>query len=454
MDKFYIFLLIGIIILVIFSLREKEHFNWDPLGITHAVAAIAAPVVNTVAKVAAPLVNTVANTATTAANAVGNTATTAVNAVGNAAEQAGQTIVTGTEDVVSSAEDLGKDILQDLTNLNPLGAVKDIWNEVQNITVKLEAAGKKVIDLGTKVEEGIAKGAEDLVKQGLKDSAALKTGIESVETKIETGVKDAAKGITDLAQQIPGIAKTVAETAIKPITTGFNDITDFGKDALTGGKDLILSIPDALKDLAEQLDPFFKALKDFFDQLEIFTKIVLILMKRTTNCVLGGGKAMESYLTDCAQKYDNMINTLTNFSSCGNSIWGIYHHCWLPVQPARVASHEFFVSIKTWWRQVLTYPEMRPQGANLDWCNSNFKLFTNTEDSLVYAKKCNECLYLKGIMALGIGELENLGSVLTELLTISMKILEGAFAIGPTLTKGVTDLESTLGTAFSKIPLL
>ena len=319
--------------------------------------------------------------------------------------------------------------------------VKSLWVQVTSIGGEITTAAENVLNLGKEIVRGIDEGAQNLA-----------SGIQNVENKIETGIEDAAKGVEEVAKKIPAIAENIAEEAIKDIKTDINVVTNLGENTLKSGKKIILSIPNVIKGVTEHIPDFFNTLKEFFNQIETFSDLLLILMKRTLNCVGGGSKALENYMKDCSLKYITMIESLSNFSKCGDSIFGIYHNCWVPSGHVKIAASDFFTSVKTWWNEVLTFPEMRPQGSNMDWCNKNFKIFTSTENSLEYAKKCNECLYVKGIISLGIGEIENIGIIITKLLTVAMNILEGLFSVGPLITQEVTDLESIIKPLISELP--
>ena len=402
MDTFYYFLLLGIIILVIFSLKKTEHFGFfDKIvhTISHPVDAI---------------------------------------------EDVGRAYVNTVDSAINSIAALENKIIPGLgDDLNPLEAVSKLKEKLSSAADKIKDAGEDVLQLGTKLEQGLVKGATDLAND-----------IKVVEKKIEDGIVKAEKEIVELANEVPDLAKKAIDGIIQPIKTLFKDAENIGIEIIDGGKNLVLTIPNSFENLIKHLEPFFNALKDFFGQIEFFVKLVIILMKRTTNCILGGSKAMELYFKDCLDKYIAVTKSLANFSNCGISNWKIYSQCWIPVKPAKDAIYDFFISLKKWWEEILVLPEMVPQGANLDWCDKNFKGITNTTDALAYAEKCNECLYIKGVMAIGVAEIEDIGKVLEELLTITIKISDEFIAIGPALTKGVSELESDIVSAFSKIPLL
>ena len=232
--------------------------------------------------------------------------------------------------------------------------------------------------------------------------------------KIKNVFNDISKltgNINNLATILPNIIKSAADTtldiALRPARLAVNEFDKSTKKVETDFKNV------------------FKILKDIFIKLKYFAQLLLFLINRAKICSEGADKVIKNYTIKTEEVRKKLDQIMVKMEICPNYSFKntikYCKNCIFQIQPLIKYSYEYTKILMKFYGEVLTYPELFPQGSEKNYCQIHAKDKMSKADAIRYAHKCNTCLHIQSVLKLGLDELKDFFKVIKFLFDNSKK---------------------------------
>ena len=227
--------------------------------------------------------------------------------------------------------------------------------------------------------------------------------------KAINNVANVGQQMVSVASKIPTEAERFAKSAV-----------DF---ALKPAKDGLGEIKNVFDTVDREVKKMFEVIKDIFDKIKYFSDLLIIMLKRSQKCATGAAKIVKNYTArtkDVISKINiaraKMLICPTNPFLDMKKYW---QNCISQILPFLKLAFKYTIILKRFYSEVLTYPELFPQGSDVTYCSNHWTQVTSQNAALDYAKKCNTCLHIKSIIKLGVEELQEFAGVIGRLFEVS-----------------------------------
>ena len=218
--------------------------------------------------------------------------------------------------------------------------------------------------------------------------------------------------ITGAVNSIPGTAKRITDSAI-----GI---------ALAPGKAAVRDINRTVKGIERDIKNLFSIIEQVFNKVKYFAELLIFLLERGVKCAKGAEKVNKNYKVRTETKFRQIKELHDKLQTCNNNpikkpvtYW---KNCITQIGPFMKRLYEFSEILINFYKEVLTYEELFPQGGDKYYCATAWKTVTTQTQALQYGKRCNTCLHLKSIMKLGLEELQEFAQVINKVFTVTQQI--------------------------------
>lgn len=236
---------------------------------------------------------------------------------------------------------------------------------------------------------------------------------------IFSDVRNAFSQISNLGNQITGAIGSIPNTA-KNITTAALDI------AISPAKTAITNVNNIIKKIETDINSLFKIIEEVFNKVKYFAELLIFLLERGVKCAKGAEKVTKNYKARTKDKLAELKMLHDKLQTCNKNPIKIpreyWRNCITQIKPFMKALYEFSIILMNFYKEVLTYEELFPQGNDKHYCATAWKTVTTQTQALQYGQRCNTCLHLKSIMKLGLEELQEFAKVINKVFEISTQI--------------------------------
>jgi|TARA_B110000208_G_scaffold36929_1_gene48953 hypothetical protein len=218
--------------------------------------------------------------------------------------------------------------------------------------------------------------------------------------------------ITGAVNSIPGTAKRITDTAI--------DI------ALAPGKAVIKDVNTTIKGIERDIKNLFSIIEQVFNKVKYFAELLIFLLERGVKCAKGAEKVNKNYKKRTENKLREIKDLYNKLQTCQKNPIKIpvtyWKNCVTQIGPFMKRLYEFSEILIKFYKEVLTYEELFPQGNNKQYCATAWKTVTTQSQALRYGQRCNTCFHLKSIMKLGLEELQEFAKVINKVFQVTQQI--------------------------------
>ena len=234
--------------------------------------------------------------------------------------------------------------------------------------------------------------------------------------KVNSAIGDIGNIATDLGSAMTSIPRVAQDLA----TNTFNLAVAPAKQAITDVNRTIKGVERDIKNL-------FDTIEEVFNKVKYFAELLIFLLERGVTCAKGAQKVSKNYklatdgkLAEIKALHEKLQTCTKNPIRIPRTYW---RNCVTQIGPFMKRLYEFSNILIKFYKEVLTYVELFPQGENKAYCASEWRKAMSQTQALVYGKRCNSCLHLKSIMKLGLKELQEFGKVINDVFKIT-KLIE------------------------------
>ena len=232
-------------------------------------------------------------------------------------------------------------------------------------------------------------------------------------------VNNVVRDVGSLGNKITGAVNSIPGTAKK--------ITDAALDvALAPGKAAIENVNNTIKGIERDITNLFKIIEEVFNKVQYFAELLIFLLERGVKCAKGAERVNKNYKARTEHKLQEIKVLHAKLQTCRKNPIKIpvtyWRNCVTQIPPFMKRLYEFSEILIKFYKEVLTYEELFPQGGNKQYCANAWKTVTTQMGALKYGQRCNTCLHLKSIMKLGLKELQEFAKVINKVFKVSQQI--------------------------------
>ena len=219
--------------------------------------------------------------------------------------------------------------------------------------------------------------------------------------------------ITGTINSIPGIAEKLADSAL--------DV------ALAPGKQAIKDVNTVISNVERDVKNLFNIIEEVFNKLKYFGELLVFLLTRAVKCAKGAERVTKNYKIRTESKLRGIKALYTKLQTCQSNPIKIplsyWRNCITQIAPFMKELYEFTEILLKFYKEILTYDELFPQGVSKkQYCSTAWRTLSNQSQALNYGKRCNSCLHLKSIMKLGLEELQEFARVVNTIFKVTKGI--------------------------------
>ena len=224
--------------------------------------------------------------------------------------------------------------------------------------------------------------------------------------KIISRIGDLGNEISNLPRVIPREAKKMTDTVI--------DV------ALIPPKAVINVVKSSINQLQTDTNNLFGIIKKLFEKLKYFTELLMITINRARVCSEGADRVLKNYSSQTNQILNKISEIHKKIKICPENPFKqpitYYKNCVSQIIPLIKSCYKYTQILLKFYQEILTYKELFPQdGRKKDYCKNGYKTLKTKKDAINYAKKCNYCLHLQSILKLGLDEIKEFATMITNL---------------------------------------
>jgi len=230
--------------------------------------------------------------------------------------------------------------------------------------------------------------------------------------KVVSDVGSLGTKISGAVNSIPGTAKRLTDAAI-----GL---------ALAPGKAAVKDVNRTIKGIERDIKNLFNIIEEVFNKVKYFAELLIFLLERGVKCAKGAEKVNKNYKLRTETKLREIKALHDKLQTCSKNPIKIpltyWRNCLTQIGPFMKRLYEFSEILINFYKEVLTYKELFPQGNDKHYCATAWKLVTTPSEALRYGQRCNTCLHLKSIMKLGLEELQEFAKVINKVFQVTQQI--------------------------------
>jgi len=214
-----------------------------------------------------------------------------------------------------------------------------------------------------------------------------------------------------IVTDFPRLIKEVGEVAIDVL--------------LFPAKTMIGEFEKGVKRTQRDFHKIFSVLKDIFAKLKYLSQLLLFMINRAKICSEGADKVIKNYTIKTKEVMTKLSEITNKMEICIKNPFddfiGYCKGCVFQIVPFIQYSYEYGDILIQFYKEVLTYPELFPQGSTKSYCQNNAKKIRSQSDAIKYAHKCNTCFHIKSVLSLGLKELQEFFKIIKVLFDNSKK---------------------------------
>ena len=218
--------------------------------------------------------------------------------------------------------------------------------------------------------------------------------------------------IGEAVLEIPNTVKKIGDAAINV--------------ALKPAKTAISDINRTIKGLERDIENLFSTIEDVFNKVQYFAELLIFLLERGVKCAKGAEKVNKNYKSRTEHKLREIKELYNKLQTCRKNPIKIpltyWRNCLSQIGPFMQRLYEFSEILIRFYKEVLTYEELFPQGNDKHYCATAWRMRMTQTQALQYGKRCNTCLHLKSILKLGLEELAEFAKVINKVFIITQQI--------------------------------
>ena len=196
-------------------------------------------------------------------------------------------------------------------------------------------------------------------------------------TRAFNNVSNLTSTVTTITTRIPGEAANIANSALEVLIKP-------AKDGLKTAKGVLGSVET-------EVNKMFEIIKDIFNKIKYFSELLIVILKRSQRCALGASKVTKNYETRTREILLKIKPIMKKLEICPTkpfkNIIKYWKNCITQIFPFLGLALKYVNILRKFYSEVLTYPELFPQGSDAVYCKSAWTGVTTQNDALNYAKQ-------------------------------------------------------------------
>lgn len=213
--------------------------------------------------------------------------------------------------------------------------------------------------------------------------------------------------VTDFPRLIKEIGETTINVLLFPATAAIGEIEK------------------SIKQTQRDFHNIFAVLKEIFAKLKYLSQLLLFMINRAKICSEGADKVIKNYTIQTKEISKKLSDITDKMEICiknpFDDFMGFCKGCIFQIVPLIKNSYKFCKILIKFYKEVLTYPELFPQGSTKSYCKNHAKKIKSKKDAIKYAHKCNTCFHIKSVLSLGLKELNEFFKIIKVLFDNSKK---------------------------------